>query len=637
MNYSWRFNTMRPCDKAREPIQGEFFATDAISNPGEALVREGIQNSLDARRDDEKVIVRIRVTGTGAATARNAVAPFLKGIEEHFKAPGNGLREIPDDCENCPLLVFEDFGTTGLIGDPVEWKTNSGSRNHFYHFFRAEGRSDKRERDIGRWGVGKQVFPRASRINSIFGLTVRSDDRKKLLMGMAVLKSHDVNGIRYGPDGWLGRPPENGDNGLILPIDDAAFIESFTRTFDIQRGDDPGLTIVVPWCDLELTDANLVRAVLRGYFWPILRGQLEVIVETGSIETILDSLSLEGEIRKIGNDLEREMMPLVELAKWAIRLKPSDFIKLKTPDATRAWQWGRELFPDGSLNEMRTRYERGDKIAIRTPVSVREKGQSPRDSFFDVFFYRDGSEESGRPVFVREGIIIPDVRAPRTRAVRSLIIAEDGPIGAFLGDSENPAHTQWQKDGANFRGKYVSGASDLQFVIRSVHEVVNLICEQDKNEDRTLLVDLFSISGPPEDEEGRAASKKKPDKPGREPETPTPPDHHVRPFIIDRIEGGFAVRSGDVNGPSPKALLIRAAYHVRRGNPFKKYHPADFDFSQHMNIKFTSATALEKKENTLRVRVESGDFRIEISGFDPKRDVRVEVKREEDDHAGSNA
>lgn len=54
--FRWHFNTRRPCDKAREPIQGEFFATDDISNPGEALVREGIQNSLDARHNGEKVI-----------------------------------------------------------------------------------------------------------------------------------------------------------------------------------------------------------------------------------------------------------------------------------------------------------------------------------------------------------------------------------------------------------------------------------------------------------------------------------------------------------------------------------------------------------------------------------------------------
>jgi hypothetical protein len=474
MTYSWRFDTMRPCQKAREPIQGEFFAADAISNPGEALVREGIQNSLDARRADGKVFVRIRVSGNDAAVPRSAVAPFLPGLDEHLKAPGNGLREIPDEHDNCPVLVFEDFGTTGLTGDPTEWKPAFGASNRFWHFFRADGRSDKGEKDIGRWGVGKQVFPRASRINSIFGLTVRSNDTKKLLMGMSVLKSHDVSGTRYTPDGWLGCPSENGDEDLVLPIEDAAFIDAFSQAFDVQRGDDPGLTIVVPWCDLDLTDENLVHAVLRGYFWPILRGRLEVIVETGSIETILDTSSMEREIRKIGNDLQRETLPLVELAKWANSLDESSFVRLSSPDTKRAWQWSKELFPEDSLIDLQNRYERGDRIAVRVPISVREKNQPPRESFFDVFLYRDGSEQSGRPVFIREGIIVPDVRAPRTRGVRSLVMAEDEPIAAFLGNSENPAHTQWQKDGDNFRGKYVSGTADLQFVIRTVHELLNI-------------------------------------------------------------------------------------------------------------------------------------------------------------------
>jgi hypothetical protein len=637
MTYSWRFNRMHPSVKAREPIQGEFFATDAISNPGEALVREGIQNTLDARRNGEKVMVRIRVSGTGAAVARNSVDPFLNGLDDHLKAPENGLREIPNDGDKCPVLVFEDFGTTGLLGDPVEWKPASGSHNHFYYFFRAEGRSDKGEKDIGRWGVGKQVFPRASRINSIFGLTVRNDDKKKLLMGMAVLKSHDLNGTRYAPDGWLGLS-ENGDDGLILPIEDSAFIDAFSKAFDVQRGDEPGLTVVVPWCDLDLTDENLVRAVLRDYFWPILRGQLEVIVETGSIQTILDASSLENEIKKIGNELEREILPLVELAKWASRLTDPDYVQLTSPDANRSWQWSKELFPEDSLSDLRNRYERGEKIAIRVPVSVRKKNHPPRGSSFDIFLYRDGSEQSGRPVFIREGIIIPDVRAPRTRGVRSLVNAEDGPIAAFLGDSENPAHTQWQKDGANFRGKYVSGASDLPFVIRSVHEIVNILCDQDKKEDRRLLADLFSIPAPPEDRESRMRDKKKPDKPGPNPDKPTPPHPRLRPFNIDRIKGGFVVRNGDTNGlPPPKALYIRAAYQVRRGNSFKKYHTDDFDFSQHMNTQLTGATALEKKRNSLRVEIDSNDFRVEMTGFDPKRDVRVEVRREEDDNASSDA
>jgi len=636
MTYSWRFNLTRPSYKAREPIQGEFFAADAISNPGEALVREGIQNSLDARRNGERVMVRIRVAQAGSEVPRCAVNPFLIGLDEHLKAPGNGLREIPDDIEDCPALVFEDFGTTGLLGNYAEWNPTSGSHNHFYHFFRAEGLSDKGEKDRGRWGVGKQVFPRSSRINSIFGLTVRSDDQKQLLMGMAVLKSHNANGRRYTPDGLLGRPSGDGDDCLILPIEDSAFIDTFSRTFDIQRGNAPGLTVVVPWCDLELTDEHLVRAVLRGYFWPILREQLEVIIETGSIETILDASSLVNEIREIGNDLEREILPLVELATWANSLEESDFVKLSCPDPQRVWTWSKNLFPANSLNDLKERYERGEKIALRVPVSVREKNQPPRMSFFDVFLSRDGSEQNDRPVFIRQGIIIPDVRAPLTRGVRAIVTVEDGPIGTFLGDSENPAHTQWQKDGANFRGKYISGAGDLLFVIRSVHECVNIICEQDKQIDRSILTDLFSITAPPQLPDISGRDRQRPVRPGSDPERPVLPDPRPRAFIIDRVERGFVVRNSSPAGSISGGLLIRAAYQVRRGNPFKKYERADFDFAQDITTSISGATVLEKLGNRLLVRIDSNAFRIEVTGFDNKRDLRVEVRQQEVNGAGSD-
>jgi len=115
--FRWHFNEMRRSYKAREPIQGEFFAADAISDPGEALVREGIQNSLDARHNREKVRVRIRVSGRNAAVPRRAVAPYLDGHECHLRAPGNGLREIPGDEEACCVLGFEGFQTTCVVGD----------------------------------------------------------------------------------------------------------------------------------------------------------------------------------------------------------------------------------------------------------------------------------------------------------------------------------------------------------------------------------------------------------------------------------------------------------------------------------------------------------------------------------------
>src|SRR5262249_24313708 len=185
-------------------------ATEAITNSAEALVREGIQNSLDARRNGQTVRVRIRLSGPDVLVSAKHLAPFLKEGWPHLRAPRNGLRELPPLDSPCPYLTFEYFGTTGLEGDPAQWHKVAGQKNGFFAFFRAEGYSEKGEIDRGRWGVGKTVFPRASRISTFWGLTVRMSDRKGLLMGRAILKSHQLGDHRFVPDGYYGIRQENG-------------------------------------------------------------------------------------------------------------------------------------------------------------------------------------------------------------------------------------------------------------------------------------------------------------------------------------------------------------------------------------------------------------------------------------------
>jgi hypothetical protein len=116
----WFFRKLRPGDTTREPIQGEFFANEAISNSAEALVREGIQNTLDARWNGQAAEVRIRLSGTEGALDATKMAPYMDGLWPHLKAKGNGLREPPNRDNLCPFLLFEDFGTTGLEGDPEQ-------------------------------------------------------------------------------------------------------------------------------------------------------------------------------------------------------------------------------------------------------------------------------------------------------------------------------------------------------------------------------------------------------------------------------------------------------------------------------------------------------------------------------------
>ncbi len=617
----WCFDTYRPQDKRRDPIQGEFFSSETISDPGRALVREGIQNSLDAAIGNEPVLVRIFVSGKENAKKSKDVNEFLTDGWEHFRAPDNGLREVPSDSEFCEFLVFEDFFTKGLTGDISKVPYGKNHKNAFAHFFRGDGISDKGEGDRGSWGVGKTVFQRSSRINTMFGFTVRHDDKKALLMGMTVLKGHQLNNKDYKPDGWYGL--QRADE-MVMPIDDTAALERFRKCFSLDRGSESGLSIVVPWLDPEVTEGAIVEAVLRDYFYPTLTGRLEVIIKTPSTEITVSRDSLDAEIQRIGGDLERDLRPLIDLARWSLEQDTTTIPKFESPDPSKAMDWEDKLIPEKLRPLLTKQLIANERLAIRVPVNVREKNKAVQNSFFDVFIIRNGSDRNDHPVYVRGGLIIPDVRARRTRGLTSLVVAVDRPIATFLGDSENPSHTQWQHDGSHFKGKYKSGPKDLKFVSDSVRNIVRLLTEAESEEDRNLLADIFNL--PDGELQDKKAGKKKDG--SKIEDKIDPKEGKKRPFSIARVDGGFVVAASGSSEVTEvlQSLEIQAAYEVRRGNAFTRYIQEDFDFKDNeFDIELVGATLLSRTGNQITAKLDSRDYRITVKGFDVKRDVRVRV------------
>lgn len=127
----WRFARMTPAEINQDPVQGEFFSREA-DLPGR-LVRESIQNSLDAKRGEGPVRVRFVFSGERHALVPNRATRYLNGLKKHVKAvveAGGMLPSVEDDeeqsavndalaCFKEPMtyLVIEDFGTKGLAGD----------------------------------------------------------------------------------------------------------------------------------------------------------------------------------------------------------------------------------------------------------------------------------------------------------------------------------------------------------------------------------------------------------------------------------------------------------------------------------------------------------------------------------------
>ena len=613
MTTGWHFQPLPQGFTAREPIAGAFFAADAVSEPGEALVREGVQNSLDAALPDAETSVRISLFTGSEGSDQQEVSRYFAGTSIHYEADYNGLRrvDLPGENETCAVLIFEDFGTGGLQGDPAApYPPKERSENNFFHFFRAEGLSDKDPGKRGSWGLGKDTFFRASRVNTVFGLTVRSDDGRRLLMGKSVLKSHWVGDNRC-QDGYFGVRYDN--ENMVMPIEGHDDIEQFQQVFRLERRNDSGLSLIVPYFDPEITEHALLRAVFRNYSYAILSGDLDVIVETAGFEAWLEKGNLLEEARKFSQ--HADILPTIELARWSLSEGPAaDRHTLTMTNPVRGWRWEKSLFEADLLKEVDKKLKGQERIAIRVPVTVRKKSGQPAESYFDVYMVNENSNQRLRPVFIRDGIVISDVRSPFLRGIRALVVANDAPISEFLRQSENPSHTIWQ--GEQVKKDYTSGVGDLRFVVESVRRICELVAAEDREEDRSLLADLFPVPGAGGNGGGPTLPLER------------PPQPRPSRFTINRARGGFSVISGAEPVAVDSLAEIHVAYDVRRGSAMSQYNAADFQLSAPpIQYQCEGADITEVGDNRMVTRiVDPNGFRLTVTGFDPNRQIFVDVK-----------
>ena len=620
----WYFKPIAKGETIREPTAGAFFASDSISDPGFALVREGIQNALDAAIKGQTTVVRISLVNERSAPAWSRILPYFSDAWKHFGARTSGLpsEELPNEGDPCPLLVFEDFGTSGLLGDPATpYPPKDTSKNNFFHFFRAEGRTDKDPGERGSWGLGKDTFFRASSINTIFGLTIRDADQRRMLMGKIVLKSHYL-GDEYCQDGYFGIRPDIGEH-FVMPIEDSYAVGKFLELFPLERRRDSGLSIVVPWPDPEISEEKIIQSVVRNYFYTILAGDLDVMVETAGIQTLFDESSLPDEMLRI-SDVVGDL-PLVRLAQWAVKGdRDSDRCELNMPDPQRAWAWDQSLFASEDLAALREKLQNKEAVAVRVPVTVRKRGVAHEQSYFDAYMKLDDSNERVRPVFIRDGIVISDVRAQYMRGLRALVVVDDKPLSAFLQQAENPSHTLWQ--GGQVKKEYLSGVSNLRFVRESVRRIYDILTAEDKEEDKQLLADLFPVPG--------SGSKG-----GATPPPPQPPPPRPPYFTINSTRSGFTIASGPARLPVGSRVEIRTAYDTRRGSPLSKYRIEDFRLDEPpIDCQESGCEITEIVDNRIVGKVVEPDkFRIVVTGFDSNRQIYVQADRTEDQSDASSS
>jgi len=634
MTTSWRFDKIRPGTKQRNPVQDEFFNSSEALTEISSLVRESVQNSLDAQMSNIKEPVKLIFT-VGDLNNRTILKKYFVNLAQHVnEIIPNGLTESSES--KCHFLVIEDFNTSGLLGHSAKAILESSenpSENSYHYFVWEEGGSAKTEGKRGRWGIGKIVFPRLSNIKSFFILTSRAAShapcgRKEILIGMSILKLHNLNGAHYQPDGWWAGISEDGSTAI--PVSEE-MNSVFKHDWNLSRKNENGLSIVIPYIPEFITKEMVRDCVIRDYFIAIMQGLLQVEVrdEEGSIVLTRENLRVEcarlGPDERISSSKSKdEMLFLIDMVGElnSDSIRPISIILPEGGD--NKWnlvESNEELKELGlaSLNE-------GQTVIFKVQVEISARDKLSKDDFYVLL--KKFQESRTSAVFSREGIIIPSANPILIKDHLALVMISRGPLANLLADAEGPAHEKWSDKTDKFRAKYPSpkGGQVLTYLRKAPIELLSYLRGGSSNRDSSAFANFFPLSNrgrlknssqPNGDYDGESKTSNK--------KLELDIQNSERLFMISPSLKGFIIRS-TADNPALVGKKIRAtiAYKVRSGDSFSKWTIDDFNI-ENDKPKLDGCLLLESDGNFVTIEILSRKFKATWQGFDPLRDLDIKA------------
>jgi hypothetical protein len=631
----WKFEIRSEGAVQSDPFEEEFFIgpsdNDLDDGHVASLVRESIQTAIDARAGSDPVHARFALHR--ASIDETGALDYLAGLEPHLAALKPPVRwPIDSTADDIRWLVYEDFHTTGLCGDPAivdDPPPGHPEREDFYWFWRNVGRSAKTGEKLGRWGLGKTVFPSSSDINTIIGLTRRVDDDRLLLMGQAVLRNHTIKSNRYLPYGLLSDPDTAGETPM--PLEGPAAAAVVSDVFRLRRRNETGLSLVVPFVREGITAEAIARSVCIHFFVRILRGELtvETIDENGQA-LLISAATIDDVVKKVAwqhqGSQKKVSPPPLDLARLTLERIAAGSVDTTLP----------VLFPKGAATWTATLSAKdipapvakalavdGGCAVLEVPIEL-ERADGDRVSTYFHVTLRRRADGKGEGWHVRDGMTITAVNRSRPGGgdYEGLLMAADPAISAFLGDAEGPAHVEWSKEEKRLTRNWKTFAWRLGFISSAIGRLADLCREKQPKAAPPALAKVFSVRLP-----------SKPSGTDDEDDDLVIPPKQKNWYSIHPRVRGFTIRSvPKVPRPKVRNLRVSFAYDVSSGDPFRIWSPFDFELKlgtdSTLKITGTGVEASLLAGNEVLLTRLADVFSFSIEGFDASRDVVVRAEVE---------
>ncbi|HFU3697765.1 TPA: hypothetical protein ACGO5C_001906 [Streptococcus suis] len=203
------------------------------------VVRESVQNSLDATKDGEQYTeVDFRIEQFN--TVR--LAKEFQGIEEKLQSKYSN---------NNYFLSITDKNTSGLTGEVDGSSTKELGNSNFYKLVFGIGKNQETEGAGGSWGLGKTSYFRIG-IGLVIYYTrvlLSSGDYEERLIGSLIEDNKKSDRLLQRSERGIAWWGEIKKNDFILPITDSERIKEILDIFDLEpyQGKETGTRIIIPY------------------------------------------------------------------------------------------------------------------------------------------------------------------------------------------------------------------------------------------------------------------------------------------------------------------------------------------------------------------------------------------------------
>jgi len=637
MTATWVFPPILPYEVQSRDLSEDNFAKETRSSL-EILIREALQNPIDARAIDNKGPVRVRINLLLPGHFDADYLARLLGSDFEARLIASGGDPLPELSETS-VLVMEDFGTTGLQGSWDNPDVDGPGENWNAFWFR-EGEGAKAAGSNGRAGQGKVTYYRIAAARSVFGFSVRKSDTKQLLMGRSAFrKVYSHNGSKYHRHSfWCA------GNEQPLPLSSEEDIAAFRNAFCLSRLSEPGLSLVIPFA-MGFDPKDAIRTIITDFYYPIACGRLEVSIggldiTSASIDAIADQVLSDAIAHEKKSSFTRGFRMFVRevITDNGNGIVP---VTLK-PGWDRTSSLKDDAFPEGSLEKLKLEMEKGVRVAVRFPVNIRRKTGEVVATWFDVHLQVPEDMDIAEEAYIRRDLLIGSeshlISTAYLQKARGLTLIEDSNLSAFLSDAEEPTHLKWNGCLPRLTESYLQPQVPLRAVRHAAPRLLSLVSNGLVKRDVKALVKYFTK---PVDEgkNHQAGGEKQGGKIIKGDQHP--PTTIRKPFRIMTASDRVHVLPNGTAAPTaeelPMECILELAYEGLDLKPFDAYDPFDFDLDVNGGhpITVSGATVTLRKGNRLVFDVTEPEFAIEVGGFDSNIRLRARLNYKENNNGAT--